>query len=116
MKRKYSRRGGGERGHPGLEEPPPELEGVLADKDKINQLHDSELIKKDSGDDGDDEERQLGHDQRELGHAQDLGADHAADADGRDPGRRKNTFLDPFVPKGSNIGTLGSDAGRGQAR
>ena len=52
-------------------------------------MHDSELIEKDPGDDGDDEEGQLGHDERELGHAQDLGADHAADPHGGDPGMKE---------------------------
>lgn len=48
-------------------------------------MEDGELVEEDSGDHGDDEQAQLGHHGGQLGHAQDLGADHAADAQRGDP-------------------------------
>ena len=76
----------GERRHPGLEEPPPEPEGILAHEEGVDDLHDGELVEEEAGHDGDDEEGQLGHDLAQVGHGEDLGADHAADADGGNPG------------------------------
>ena len=72
-----------------MEQSPPELERVLPDEDQIDELEDGELVEEDAGDHGDDKQTQLGHDGGQLGHAQDLGADHAADTQGGDP----NTFV-----------------------
>ena len=75
--------------HPGLEHAPPETEWVLADNDQVNQGEDGELVEEDSGDYGDDEHCQLGHDESEIGYAQDLGANDATDTNRRNPDKEK---------------------------
>ena len=79
------RGGRGKSRHPGLKETPPELEGVLADKAKVDGLQHGELVQEDARDDRHDEEEELRHDDAEVRHRQDLGADHRRDAHRRDP-------------------------------
>ena len=84
-RRRYLRGSCREGCHPGLEHAPPETERVLADNDQVNQGEDGELVEEDSGDYSDDEHCQLGHDESEIGYAQDLGANDATDTNRRNP-------------------------------
>ena len=97
------RGGRGKSRHPGLKESPPELEGVLSDKDKVDGLQHGELVEEDARDHRDDEEEELRHDDAEVGHAEDLGADDAGDADGGDPHDAVDHGHDDLVDDGEEL-------------
>ena len=80
--------------HPGLEHAPPEAKRVLAYNDQVNQGEDGELVEEDSGDYGDDEHCQLGHNESKIGYAQDLGANDTTDTNRRNPEK-----IDSFLTK-----------------
>lgn len=84
-----SRGGGRESGEVRLEDRGVEAEGVLAQEGVVDELHDDELVQQHANDDCEDEPRQLRHDDTQVGHTQDLAADHRAHAYRRQPAKRE---------------------------
>ena len=63
----------------------PEPEGVLANKDDVDDLEDNELEEEDAETGGDEEPCQLGRHNTEVFNLEDLGSDDAGDTNWRDP-------------------------------
>ena len=66
-------------------------------------MEDDELIEENAATDSDDEESELGHDVAEVGDAEDLGGDDAADADGGDPHDGADHPHDHLVDHGEEL-------------
>ena len=66
-------------------------------------MEDDELIEENAATDCDDEESELGHDVAEVGDAEDLGGDDAADADRGDPHDGADHPHDHLVDHGEEL-------------
>ena len=71
--------------HPWLEQSTPENKRVFPNKNKVNQLQDSELVEKNSTDNSYDEESELRHHEAEVRNAQNFGTNYASYSDWWNP-------------------------------
>ena len=90
-----------------MEQSSPECERVLANKEKVNDLEDCELIKEDPAARGEDEHGQLGHHGPEVVNFKDLGGNNTANANRRDPHDGGDHPHDDLVNDGEELNDPG---------
>ena len=86
-----------------MEKLTPKLKWILPHDHKVDGLKDRELVEEDASADGDDEQAELRHDGPDVGDAEDLGGDHAADADGGEPHDDADHPHDHLVDDGEEL-------------
>ena len=86
---KNLRRCSSKRGHPRLKHAPPESERVFPHNNQVDQLQHSKLVQENPKNHCDNEHCQLGHNQAQVGNAQDFGTNYTTNAKRRDPAKKK---------------------------
>ena len=86
-----------------MEKLTPKLKRVLAHDHKVDGLEERELVEEDASTDGHDEQAELGHHGADVGHAEDLGGDDAADADRGEPHDDADHPHDDLVNDGEEL-------------
>ena len=86
-----------------MEKLTPKLKRILAHDHKVDGLEERELVEEDASTHGHDEQAELWHHGADVGHAEDLGGDDAADADGGEPHDDADHPHDDLVDDGEEL-------------